>query len=175
MADCGWHRRQHSLKNNFHKVLNVWPVLPIIMRLGLHFHINLWSGWYRAPHKGSTRQPRRCGFLPWHYRLTYSIHTSIPMPSISNWFLFFSIMSLITKLSLKSHFVDYRYRMCNLCRHLVKPRYNESKSNGDPPICLHGKQAQVGESKSLGFQNFQSSMFHLLQCYRKFPDKSWGH
>ena len=37
--------------------------------------------------------------------------------------------------------------------------------------CLvHGEQAQVGESKSLGFQNCQSFMFHLLQCRRKLPD-----
>ena len=35
---------------------------------------------------------------------------------------------------------------------------------------LHGEQAQVGESKSLGFQNYPSITFHLLQCCKKLPD-----
>ena len=35
---------------------------------------------------------------------------------------------------------------------------------------LHGEQAQVGESKSLGFQNYHSITFHLLQCCKKLSD-----
>ena len=45
-------------------------------------------------------------------------------------------------------------------------KVKEKEKNFD----IHGEQAQVGESKSLGFQNCKSIMFHLLRGCRKLPD-----